>query len=211
MLNIEKINYNDIEELISNTYIIYNDIDCIVVDPGAANDSVIRFLNKRELSLKAILLTHGHIDHIRGVDTLVEQFNCKVYIHPDDERMLTDTFLNCSEMLGESLIVRSNASLVNDNDVLKILKDDDIKVIHTPFHTKGSVCYYYVNNKWLFSGDTLFKNSIGRDDLPNSDSKRTNESLNKIKALPRETKIYPGHGNNTTLESELMLNHFLIK
>ena len=210
MLHIEKINYNDFDDLISNTYIICDDNAAVVIDPGAANDSVSNFLDKHQLNLKAILLTHGHVDHIRGVDKLVDKYHAKVYIHLDDEVMLKNSRINCSYMMGEDLVVNSKAQLISDNEIIKPFDNDEIKVIHTPFHTKGSVCYYFVNNKWLLSGDTLFKNSIGRDDLPNAIPSKTYESLKKIKTLPKDTKIYPGHGPNTVLESELMLNHFLI-
>ena len=210
MLHIEKINYNDLDDLISNTYIIYDDKQCVVVDPGANNDSVIRFLKSRNLSLCAILLTHGHADHIRGIDRLVNEYHCELYAHQDDVAMLKDNYLNCSSLMGEDIVVDTQPELVRDGDILGLFDEDEIKVIHTPFHTKGSICYYFANNKWLFSGDTLFKNSIGRDDLPNSVPNKTHESLSKIKALPKETKIYPGHGSNTVLESELIFNHFLI-
>ena len=82
-------------------------------------------------------------------------------------------------------------------------------MIHTPFHTRGSVCYYFINNKWLISGDTLFKTSIGRDDLPGAMPEKRRESLEKLKTLPKETRIYPGHGPNSTIGSELILNRFL--
>ena len=211
MLHVEKINYNSLDDLVSNVYIIYDDNgDAVIVDPGMDHDNLIRFAESRNVTVKAILLTHGHFDHIRGVDRLVKKYACPVYIHSLDEIMLTDEYYNCSYMCDLRVIVDSEAEFVEDNEILKIFKEDDIKVIHTPFHTKGSVCYYFINNKWLFSGDTLFKESIGRDDLPNSEPRKTHDSLNKIKQLPKETKIYPGHGANTVLESELMLNHFLI-
>ena len=113
---------------------------------------------------------------------------------------------SCGE--GE-FIVESTPITVSDNEILKIFDEDDIKVIHTPFHTKGSVCYYFINNKLLFSGDTLFKMSVGRDDLPGAIPSKRRESLEKIKSLPIETKIYPGHGPNTVLKTEIEFNHFL--
>ena len=117
---------------------------------------------------------------------------------------------HCKRVMKRVGITESEDPARVEKDMMKVFEEDDIKVLHTPFHTKGSVCYYFINNKWLFSGDTLFKNSIGRDDLPNAIPSKTYESLRKIKALHKDTKIYPGHGPNTVLESELMLNHFLI-
>ena len=114
-------------------------------------------------------------------------------------------------MLKKQIRIEKEPILLNDKEELNLLSGDTIKVIHTPFHTVGSVCYYFINNKWLFSGDTLFRLSIGRDDLPGSIRAKKNESLAKLTSLPKELKIYPGHGQNSTLEMELMLNNFLRK
>ena len=113
-------------------------------------------------------------------------------------------------MLAKEIVVKHQCKLLKDNDIIDVL-EDKIQVIHTPFHTKGSVCYYFLNNKLLFSGDTLFKGSIGRDDLPNSDPSKIKQSLEILKKLPKECKIYPGHGNNSTLEFELNYNYFLTR
>ncbi len=209
-MNIYKFDYNPIDDLVSNTYIVSDDnLKCVIVDPGKGNDKLIEFINKHELKPTAILLTHGHIDHIRGVDRLVKEYSIDIYIHYLDEEMLKDEELNLSTQLGEPLVIKSNIKTVGDNDVLNLFKEK-IVVIHTPFHTKGSVCYYIPERKVLFTGDTLFRQSIGRDDLPNNERHKRVESLNKIKKLPSDVTIYPGHGPNTTLESELLNNHFLI-
>lgn len=209
-MNIYKFDYNPIDDLVSNTYVIADDdLRCVIVDPGKGNDKLIEFINKHELKPTAILLTHGHIDHIRGVDRLAKAYNLDTYIHYLDEEMLTDEELNLSTHMGEPLTVKSKIKTVTDNDELNLFKEK-IVVIHTPFHTKGSVCYYLPEKKILFTGDTLFRQSIGRDDLPNNERHKRAESLNKIKKLPKDVTIYPGHGPNTTLESELLNNHFLI-
>ena len=211
-MKIEKFDYNDIEELLSNTSVISDkDGNAVVIDPSKDNDGVINFLDKHNLSLKAILLTHGHFDHMRGVNRLVNKYHIPVYIHYEDEENLRDSYMNCSSMCGEDIVVDTKPITVKDSEELNILNEGPIKVIHTPFHTKGSVCYYLKDNNWLISGDTLFKSSVGRDDLPGSIPSKQQESLNKIKTLPKETKIFPGHGPNSTLEIELMLNRFLIK
>ena len=211
-MKIEKFDYNDIEELLANTYVISDkDKNAIVIDPSKDNDGVINYLEKHDLILKAILLTHGHFDHMRGVNRLVNKYHVPLYIHYEDEENLKDSYLNCSDMGDEKIIVEQTPILIKDGDELNILSEGLIKVIHTPFHTKGSVCYYLKDNNWLITGDTLFKMSIGRDDLPGSIPSKRRESLNKIMILPKETKIFPGHGPNSVLEMELMLNRFLIK
>ena len=209
MLEVIPFLYEDIDELKANTYLIKdNKKKCVVVDPGVDNDKLGDYIKKNKLSLQAVLLTHAHVDHMRGVDRLVDRFKCDLYIGFDDEIGLTDEEYNCAVELDESLIIRAKAKTVADNEILKILSED-IKVIYTPFHTRGSVCYYFINNKLLFSGDTLFKMSVGRDDLPGAIPSKRRESLEKIKKLLEETKIYPGHGPNTVLKTELELNHFL--
>ncbi len=211
-MKIEKFDYNDIEELLANTYVISDkDKNAIVIDPSKDNDGVINYLEKHDLILKAILLTHGHFDHMRGVNRLANKYHVPLYIHYEDEENLKDSYLNCSDMGDEEIIVEQTPILIKDGDELNILSEGLIRVIHTPFHTKGSVCYYLKDNNWLFTGDTLFKMSIGRDDLPGSIPSKRRESLNKIMILPKETKIFPGHGPNSVLEMELMLNRFLIK
>ena len=203
-MRIEKFNYNSYDDLLANTYVVSDDNNfCIVVDPSSNGEDIIRFISKNELKPRAILLTHGHFDHIRGVDILVSEYNIPVYIHKDDSELLTNTYLNCSFFGGDEILINASPILIDDKDKLDLLKGERIEVIHTPFHTAGSVCYYFINNKWLFSGDTLFKNSIGRDDLPRSNPRLKCESLKKVMVLPKETKVYPGHGANTNIESEI--------
>ena len=209
MLHVEKFAYDDIDDLCANTYVI-NDSNnfCVIIDPSVDNDGVINYILRHNLKAKAVLLTHGHFDHIRGVERICSQLNVPLYLHYLDECMLLDQHLNGSDLMDNSFTIKQKPNLLSDGDKLDYL-EDAIQVIHTPFHTKGSVCYYFTNNKLLFSGDTLFKNSVGRDDLPNAEPRKAEESLSKIKALPKECKIYPGHGPNTVLENELIYNYFL--
>lgn len=211
-MHVEKFDYNDKEELLANTYVISDDYKkAVIIDPSSDGDGLCSYLIKNNLEPVAILLTHGHFDHIRGVNKLVDKYNLPIYIHENDRDFLIDPLFNCSYMLKKQIRIEKEPILLNDKEELNLLSGDTIKVIHTPFHTVGSVCYYFINNKWLFSGDTLFRLSIGRDDLPGSIRAKKNESLAKLTSLPKELKIYPGHGQNSTLEMELMLNNFLRK
>ena len=209
MIHVEKFAFLDIDDLCANAYIVSDsNNDCVIIDPSVSTNNFINCINKNNLNLKAILLTHGHFDHIRGVNNLLANYQVPLYINHLDDCMLLDSYLNGSKMMGKEIVVDTKTVDIKDNDALKLL-EDEIRVIHTPFHTKGSVCYYFVNNKLLFSGDTLFKNSIGRDDLPNASPQETDSSLKKLKNLPKECKIYPGHGANTIMADELNYNYFL--
>ena len=210
-MNIETFNYNDPDELKANTYIIYDDKgNAIVFDPSVDYDGIIDYLESRKLTLKAICLTHGHFDHIRGVKRLIKYKNVPIYIHPLDALILQDIHGNCSDDYNEHpFTIDLPTKDVVDNQVLKILNGDDIRVIHTPYHTEGSVCYYLKNSNILISGDTLFKMTIGRCDLPTSTPEFKKSSFMKVMALPGETKVYPGHGGSTTISSEEELNRFL--
>lgn len=208
MLTVIPFLYEDIDDLKANTYLIKDNKKCVVVDPGVNNDKLGNYIEKNKLSLEAIFLTHAHADHMRGVDRLINRFGCKLYVGFDDEIGLTDEQYNCAKYLGESLIVEAKANTVGDNEIIKIF-DEEIKVMYTPFHTKGSVCYYFSNSGLLFSGDTLFKNVIGRTDLYSSIRKSIRDSLAKLRVLPDNVKVYPGHGEFTTIGIEKVNNLFL--
>ncbi len=201
--------YDDIDDLFANTYLLIDkSSSCVVIDPSKDNDNLINYIRKNNLVLKAILLTHGHFDHIRGVSRLVTAFNCPVYISFEEKETLTNTLFNCSYMGENEVIVDEEVTLVNDGDAIDIL-DEPISVIATPFHTKGSLCYYLKESKALFSGDFLFEGSVGRCDLPTSSRKDFANSISKILALPDETKVYPGHGSFTSIARERKSNPFL--
>ena len=209
MVHVEKFTFFSLDDLCANNYIVSDSSDrCVIIDPSVENDSFVNYIVKNHLKPVAILLTHGHFDHIRGVETFLATYDVPIYLHSLDEIMLKDSKINGSFFINKKIIVDHQTTPISDNEVLSLL-DDCIKVIHTPYHTKGSVCYYFINNKLLFTGDTLFKNSIGRDDLPNADKHSFSSTYKKIKSLPRECKVYPGHGSNTTLDDELNHNCFL--
>lgn len=203
---------NDIE-FSSNTYVIgEKDHPCVVIDLGTNNSRVIEYIKDNHLgSCLGVLLTHGHYDHIRGLNKFFEEFkNTTLFIDQNEEAFLVDTRLNGSYRHDEEVVIEhKNIYLLDDEDEIDFHNGMMFKVIETPFHTKGSICFLYQKENALFTGDTLFKNSIGRTDLPTGSERCVNSSLQKIKALNPTLNIYPGHGELTTLEKELKYNLYL--
>ena len=201
--------YEDLDELYANTYVLIDeDKNCVVVDPAKNNESLVNYIKKNNLSLKAVLLTHGHVDHMRGVDPLINAFNVPLYVGFDDEDKLKDTYANCSLFLNENVIVKAKATTIADQEVLHLL-NEDIICIHTPYHTAGSMCFYLKDSNLLLTGDFILPHGIGRSDLPSAMPKELNRSMAKIMALPKSVKIYGGHGEFSSLEKEQSLNPFV--
>ena len=198
-----------VDELYANTYLLSDsENNCVVIDPAKDYPGIVNYIKKNNLKLKAVLLTHGHVDHMRGVDTLVNAFKAPLYIGFDDEDKLTDTYANCSDFLGEHVVVKSKAITLADNEVLRLLSED-IKTITVPYHTAGSVCFYLKESGALFTGDFIIMHGIGRSDLPSAMPKELRNSMAKVLALPDNTKIYGGHGPSSTLEIERRVNPFV--
>ncbi len=203
---------NDSKEFSANTYVIGKiNGDCIVIDMGSTDEKVYEYIDAHYEKVDALLLTHAHFDHIRGVPKFLKHFKSKgdipVYLSSEDEPLLQSPALNSSFMANEKVQMNITTIPVNDGDEIK-LKGFHIKVIATPFHTRGSVCYLFDDDNALFTGDTLFKGSIGRTDLPTSEPEKTKESLNKIKELRDTLVIYPGHGPISRLEIEKDTNPY---
>ena len=209
MIKVTPFIYDDYDEVYANTYVLFDDKNnAVVIDPGKDYPGIVNYIKKNNLNLKAILITHGHFDHIRGVNTLLNKFKVPVYIGFDDEDKLTNVFTNGSAYFGNEVIIDIKANTVADNEVLKLL-NEDIKVITTPYHTSGSVCFYLKDSNLLFTGDFIIPHSVGRSDLPSAKPKELNNSMAKILVLPNETKIYGGHGPSSTLEIERRVNPFV--
>ena len=192
----------------ANSYIIASEKgSAALVDAPANADFVLGEIQRRGLSLKMILLTHGHIDHIEAAAQLQKKSGCKVYIHSGDMAMLTDGRLNlANNMTGGAFERVDNALPLSDGDILQ-LDEVQIKVMHTPGHTQGSVCYIAGDN--MFSGDTLFRCSIGRTDFPGSDINAMRQSLKKLAAIDKDYTVYPGHEDMTSLDFEKENNYYL--
>ena len=202
-------NYDDFDDLFANCYIVIDEENAsVVIDPSKDYDGIVNYIKKNQLTLKGVLLTHGHFDHIRGVDRLINEFNCPLFVGFYDVEMIKKPNLNCSGMLGEDYSVKATPQTVSDGEILNLLKED-IKVFETPGHTAGSVSYYLKDSKLLFTGDFLFRCSVGRCDLPTGSNKQMDESLKRISKIDNYIKIYPGHGPTTSLDFELKNNPFL--
>ena len=194
--------YNDIDDLCANTYVLIDKSNnCIIIDPSKKYDGLVNYVKKNGLNLKAVLITHSHIDHFRGAELLINTFNVPLYIGFYDAPALKDSYLNCSQLLGETQSLNVKANTISEEDIITLL-DEPINIIDAPYHTCGAVCYFLKESNILFSGDSLFYRGVGRSDLPTSDKKIQSISLEKILNLPEETKVYPGHGRSTTIKAE---------
>ena len=150
---------------------------------------------------KAILLTHGHFDHIGAVNQLKERYNIPVIVGAKEEKVLTDSRMNLSSMFGEPVKVNGDKFL-EDGENFQVA-GFDIQYILTPGHTPGSGCFYIEEEQVLFSGDTLFQASRGRTDFPGGSESDIIKSIkNKLLVLPGETEVYPGHMNITNIDRE---------
>ena len=195
----------------ANGYLVWNDktSDAFVIDPDLTGGLLENLIQTRRLNLKGILLTHGHFDHISGVKALKEKYGqAAICIHRLDGAMLTDPGKNLSTWQGEAVTALPADRLLEDGDMLT-LGDEALRVIHTPGHTPGSVCYYD-GDKLLLSGDTLFCMGIGRSDLPGGDGRLLIENIEKkLMILPQKTDVFAGHGPATTIGGEQLGNPFL--
>ena len=188
----------------TNCYIVQdeNTKDAMVIDPGGDVNDIVELLKILNAKLKYIYLTHCHGDHIAGVTELKEKQGGKVLIHRDDAEGLYKTEINMREYIGLAPEHLEADARVDDQDFIHV-GDIKFKVIHTPGHTAGGSCLYSEEEGLLFSGDTLFKGTWGRTDLPTSDFVDIINSIsNKLLVLPDSTIVYPGHGFSTRIRDE---------
>lgn len=188
----------------TNCYIVQdeNTKEAIIIDPGGEPEKVIEMLNILKAKLKYIYLTHCHADHIGGVPKLQKEYGGKVLIHRFDADNLYKDSVNLATYIGENEIKLEADSRVDGNDLIHV-GAIELKVIYTPGHTVGSTSLYCEKKKMLFSGDTLFRGTWGRTDLPTSSFEDIINSItNKLIILPEETIVYPGHGKSTMIKEE---------
>lgn len=182
--------------------------ETVVIDPGGCPKKLLSHIKEEGLKPEAILLTHGHFDHIMGIDGFLEEFPMPVYVHEADKDAMNDARLNQSGTYTAGYTF-SDAEYVKDKEKLT-LAGIGFEVIHTPGHTMGCCCYYVPSEDVLFSGDTLFQNSVGRTDFENSSTSALIRSVReKLFLLPDETLVYPGHSAETTIGHEKMHNPYV--
>lgn len=185
----------------TNTYLLIEGKDALLIDPASKAEKLIKILG--DLNLVGILLTHGHFDHIKAVDGLYEKYKCPVYINSDDEYLARDKY--SGESFGLVSYITCKTEKLNEGKMN--VGPFNFEVIFTPGHTPGSVIYVFED--CIFTGDTLFKGSVGRTDLEGGDMRKLKDSLRVFKQFKSDFKIYPGHEETTTLLDELANNYYL--
>lgn len=191
----------------TNTYFLMNPEtkEMLLVDPADEAEAIGRKIDAMGGKPAAILLTHGHYDHMLAADEIRRKYGIFVYAHEMEEQVLEDAALNLSGFWSSAYTTKADC-LVKEGEVLR-LAGYEIRVMHTPGHTQGSVCYYFPEQKILMSGDTLFCESYGRTDFPTSSARDMQKSVRRLLAeLPEETAVYPGHQCSTSIDMEKRFN-----
>ncbi len=197
----------------TNCYILREneaDRDCLIIDTGLEAGELIDFLGRYKLNPVAVVLTHGHADHIAGVTALRQSYpDIKVYIHKLDAKMLTAAKDNLSAMAGVSFSTEQADFSLDEGDIIEQAAIK-LKVLHTPGHTPGGISLYSKDEGIIFVGDTIFAGSVGRTDMPGGSTAQLLKSIKeKLCILSDETVVYPGHGPATTIAQEKANNPFL--
>lgn len=209
---IKQFTFNPLGE---NTYLIWdtNTFEAAIIDCGAFNvnekNTLSTFIHENGLQLKYSLLTHAHFDHIFGVSFIKEEFGIAPTCHIKEEKIYKEMPLMAMQFgIKLQSPMPQIEAFVDENITLQI-GEIEINVLHTPGHTPGGICFYIPKERILFSGDTLFYESIGRADLPEGNYQQEIESIrNKLFILPADTCVYPGHGPSTTIEWEKTNNMY---
>ena len=212
MITVKVFEFSPIQE---NTYLLYNEAKkCIIIDPGCytqeERDELYQFIKSNELIPMLLLNTHGHLDHVFGNKFVAETFQLIPHIHPLEKELLA--YAPVSGLMynlpfdhyeGELIYLEAGQSIILDTD--------ELKVLFTPGHSPGSVSFYCEKQNFVISGDVLFKNSVGRTDLPGGNHEVLIQSIkNQLLVLPEDTVVYSGHGVKTTIGEEKRGNVYII-
>lgn len=189
-----------------NCYVVYAHGQGVIVDPGEPSQAVLDFIHTKKLKITALVNTHGHADHIAGNAWFMEQTGAPLCIHKGDASYLSDVELNLARYIRQELPTVEADRLLDEGDIIQV-GQNQLTVLHTPGHTPGSIALYAPGI--LLSGDTLFRGSVGRTDLAGGDQGVMKNSLIRLGRLPLDTVVYPGHGEPTTIQEEIIHNPYL--
>lgn len=182
--------------------------EMILIDPGDSPETIVAMVDRMQGKPVAVFLTHGHFDHILAVKEIKEKYGIPVYAGREEADVLAEVSLNKTDVMHRPISVYPDV-LVDDLEELT-MAGFSVQVLHTPGHTKGSVCYYFPEEKLLVSGDTLFRESVGRTDLPTGNTGQIIESVRRlIQMIPEDVDVLPGHESATTIGHEKRYNPFV--
>lgn len=210
MLQIQKFTFNPFSE---NTYVVYNDNkNAFIVDPGNIQDfetnALEKFISENNLTVKNILLTHAHIDHVLGLQWVFDKFQVPVLLHEIEKEILDRNPFTAKQFGFFMKPFEGEIQNIKENEILK-LDEDELKIEHVPGHSAGHVAFHSEKQNFIISGDVLFEGSIGRTDLYKGDFEQLLESIRtKLFVLNDETQVFSGHGNETTIGFEKQHNPF---
>lgn len=194
----------------TNCYFAINDDtkEMLIIDPGASAGRLAEIIEEEKLNPVAILLTHGHFDHATGTAELAEHFGIKIYAEEHEKETLENPALNLSGWEGRELIYHADCYVKDEQEI--DLAGFHIRVFHTPGHTVGGCCYFFPYQNAVFSGDTLFAQSVGRTDFPKGSASELIRAIKeKLMILPDDVTVYTGHNDITTIGTERMYNPYL--
>ncbi len=193
------------KEMQNNSYLIINDNECVVVDPSFAADEIDEYITKNNLKLLGVLLTHGHYDHFATANFLLEKYNTSLYVYEKERDVILQHNLN--DLFNvENFVLPSNIKFFSG----KTLELGKIKldIVYTPGHTIGGICIFW--EKYVFTGDTIFIDSVGRMDLPTGNPRQLLQSIQQIKKFDKSLRVLTGHNEtNVTLEELLKRNKYV--
>jgi len=190
----------------NNTYFLHREgeYDCILIDPARDGEMFVTKLREKGLTIKAIFLTHAHFDHILGVEGVKKLCDARIYGGKKDVPAFLDPLINQSSKINKNISIKLDVELSEGDEIT--VGSMKCKVLETPGHTVGGVCFYFEDEGLLFSGDTLFRETYGRTDFETGSFEDMRRSVSRLLKLPGKTKVYPGHNDFTTIEHEQKYN-----